>query len=480
MKENNQNKKKIKASFSGRSFKSGAYVSIVSAVVIALVLIVNLIITEFDLKIDLSSEGFYTLTDETKEYVKNLEDDVTIYYLVETGNELAMISRIAEKFDSLSNRISLQQKDPIQYPGFVADYLDEQQVELNSFLVVNNNTKQAKYVDYNDMLIKEFSQQTYQFNTVGIDVEGKLISAIQYVTNPDLPTIYYTLGHEEYELGVIFKDTIDRMNMAVNPLQTYTIDQIPEDCDVLIINAPKRDFSDTETEMIKQYMVAGGNAVIVMDYEAQDLENLNSLINYYGIQMEKGIISEVDANHHVPLYPRYLVPKVLEHEITDGLFNTNRFVVTPAASGLTIKDNIRSSLSISPLMETSTGAYSKLNINSDTLQKEEGDIDGPFYLGVISTDTFDGVSSNLVVYTSAMIFHDNMLSEFSNFNLMVNTIGNLVREVETITVRPRYLYPKPLNITQQSLMFWASVTIIVLPIIILATGIIITVRRRRR
>lgn len=481
MKLNMKNNKNFKASFSRRSFKSGAYVSIISAVVIVLVLIVNLIVSEFDLKIDLSSEGFYTLTDETVDYVKNMEDDVTIYYLVEAGNEMAMIKRIVEKFDSLSNRITLQQKDPIQYPGFVAEYVGEDiQVQMNSFIVVNNNTKQAKYVDYNDMLVKEFSQQTYQLNTVGVDVEGKLISAIQYVTSKNIPTIYYTLGHEEYEVGQLFKDTVDRMNMAINPLQTYTIQQIPEDCDVLIINAPKRDFSDAETEMIKQYMVSGGNAVIVMDYEAQELDNINSLINYYGIKMERGIISEADSNHYVPLYPRYIVPKILEHDITDGLYNSNRFVVTPASSGLTIIDNIRSSLTVSPLMETSEQAYSKINVNSETLLKEEGDVDGPFYVGIISTDTFDGATSNLVVYTSAMIFHDNMLSEFSNFNLMVNTIGNLAGEVETISVRPRYLYPKPLNITQKSMVFWATVTIVVLPLIILATGSIIVVRRRRR
>ena len=37
------------------------------------------------------------------------------------------------------------------------------------------------------MLVQEFNQQYFQYYTVGIDVEGQLISAIQYVTNPDLP-----------------------------------------------------------------------------------------------------------------------------------------------------------------------------------------------------------------------------------------------------------------------------------------------------
>ena len=78
------------------------------------------------------------------------------------------------------------------------------------------------------------------------------------MTNPDLPVIYYTVGHEEYEIGSLFKDTFDRINITTSPLQTLTLDQIPEDCDVLVINCPSIDFSDSEKEMIKDYIAAGG------------------------------------------------------------------------------------------------------------------------------------------------------------------------------------------------------------------------------
>lgn len=482
MNDNKQNKgnifNQIKASFTGRKFKSGAYVTVVSAAVIVLVLIVNLIISEFDLKIDLSTQSMYTLTDETKEYIKNMEDDVTIYYLIEAGNESPMFQKIAEKFDSFSSKITLEEKDPVQYPTFASDYVDDE-VQLNSFLVVNNRTKQAKYVDYSDMLVQEFSQSTFQYYTVGIDVEGQLISAIQYVTNPDLPVVYYTTGHEEYEIGDFYKETMGKMNISIQPLQTLTLEKIPDDCDVLIINAPKIDFSDAEMEMVKDYMAAGGNAVLIVDYQAQDFQNINSLINYYGLQVEKGIICEEDSSMYAR-YPHYIVPKAIDHDITSGIYNTNRVVIAPKSSGLYILDNIRSSLTIEPLLQTSDSAYSKVNLNSQTIMKEEGDIDGPFYVGVMSSDTYEGVTSKLVVYTSEMIFDDNMISQFGNYYLLVNTIGNLVGELETISVKPRYLYPETLNITQKPIMVWAAIIIIIIPALILASGIVIVVRRRKR
>ena len=468
----------IKASFSGRKFKSGVYVSIISTIVILVVILVNLIITEFDLKIDLSKQKFYTLTDETKEYVSKMEDDVTLYYLAEAGDDL-VFQKIAERFDSLSDKITLEQKNPIQYPNFTKEYLDDE-VSLNSFLVVNNNTKQAKYINNSDMIVNEFDQSTYQFFPVGVDVEGKLISAIQYVTNPDLPVIYYTVGHEENELGSVYKEIMDRMNITIQPIQTLLESEIPSDCDILLINAQKRDFTNEEIDMIKKYMEAGGNAIITVDNQAQKLTNLNSLINYYGLQLEKGMVIEGDTDHYIPMYPRYIVPTLIKHDITAGLFNSDNLVVIPQATGLSIRDNVRSSLTIDPLMETSERSFSKVNISSDTLLKENGDIDGPFYLGIVSSDTYQGVTSNLIVYSSGFMFDNNMLSQPGNYYLLVTTIGNLAGEIETISVRPRYFNSESLNITQKPVMYWGTLTVIVIPVIIMAAGVVINVRRRRR
>jgi hypothetical protein len=63
---------------------------------------------------------------------------------------------------------------------------------------------------------------------------------------------------------------------------------------------------------------------------------------------------------------------------------------------------------------------------------------------------------------------------------LVNTIGNLVGELETISVRARYLYPEPLNITQKPALIWAAIAIVILPVIILTSGVIVVVKRRKR
>jgi ABC-2 type transport system permease protein len=107
-----------------------------TAIVIVLLLVVNLIVTKMDLKIDLSSQKMYTLTEPTVELVKNIKDDVTIYYLVESGNEKSVLQKIASKYDSLSDHITLEYKDPVLYPKFASKYVSDE-IKQNSFLVVN-------------------------------------------------------------------------------------------------------------------------------------------------------------------------------------------------------------------------------------------------------------------------------------------------------------------------------------------------------
>lgn len=469
----------FRASFTGRKFRSGAYVSLISAIVVVLILVVNLIVSELDLNIDLSSQDLYTLTDDTLELVNNLEDDITIYYLVETGTSAKVFQKIAEKYDNLSERITLEQKDPVLYPKFASQYVEDP-IITNSFLVVNHSNNRAKYIDNSEMFVKEFNYQKYDFDITGIDVEGKLTSAIQYVTTPDLPVLYMTSGHSELEMGELFKETMKKQNVTVNTLETIKQETIPEDCDILFINAPRADFTIDEITRIKDYMAAGGNVIAVLDYRGENMPNLLSLLDYYGIEMKDGVVCEGDANMHVPQYPHYIVPKILDHEITATVTDSKRYVITPIAAGLVESENNRSSIKLQPLLTTSDKAYSKVDDNAITFEKEAGDIEGPFYLGVLSSDTYNSTTSNLVVYTSELIFEDSSIGNYGNMDLLKSTVSFLSGEVSPISVRTRSVLPESIYLTQQQAISWGVVTVVVVPVVILVIGIFVSLRRRKR
>jgi len=481
--ENNEKKQinvigNIKASFSGRKFRSGAYTTIISVVVIIMVLVVNLIVTKMNIQFDLSSQSMYTLTKDTKDLVSSLKDDITIYYMVQPGNEQAEFEKIAKLYDKLSNKITLVNKDPVQYPQFASKYVDDTVAE-NSFIVVNNTNDRAKYIASSDMLIQELDYTTYQYKTTGIDVEGKITSAIQYVTTEDLPIMYTTTGHGEADNSDSFTKSVGKMNINIQTLSTVTQSTIPEDCGILFINTPQSDFSDAETTMIKAYLDKGGKVLVTLDYNASKLPNFLSILDYYGIKMSEGIVLEGDTNKYASGYPHYIIPNIESHDITTKVTSSNVPVFMPISSGLTVSDSKRSSLTVTPLLTTSDSSFSKVNVESTTSTKEDGDISGPFDLGVVSEAKYNDVTSDLVVYSSVYTFADDTAT-YGNSSLLTGTIGYLAGDMQTLSIPTKSYGDTYVTVTQLQAIMWGAVIIIIIPAFILITGGVICYKRRRK
>ncbi len=473
-------KKNFKKSFSNRKFKSGAYVSLISIIVIVILVVVNLIMSDLALKVDFSNDDLYTLTDETRNFIGDLEEDVTIYYLVESGYESTVFQRVAEEFESSSKNITLEQKDPVLYPQFAYQYLEpDTEVKTNSFLIVNNKNDRAKYVDNSDLMVTEFNYNTLSFVATGIDMEGQIVSAIQYVTTTDLPVIYRTTGHNEMEIGSIFQSYLDKQNISLKTLETLKVDDIPEDCDVLLINVPQTDFTANEIDMIREYMASGGDVFIVADYAARNSSNLLSLLEYYGLKFNQGIVVEGNTNMHMSNNPHHIIPGVVEHDISKKMIDKQKFTIMKMTTGLTELDAVRSSLEITPLLISSEDSYSKIDESPQVWDKEEGDIDGPFYTGVHVTETFEGTTSNMVVFTSRTMFDDEALYYYGNEDMLSGTLAFLTDKVSAVTIPSKGVLPEFAYVTQQQAIFWGAMAIVILPIIILGIGAYVGIKRRR-
>ncbi len=468
----------IKKSFSGRKFRNGAYVTIISTVVIVIILVANMLFSKLDLQFDLSSQGMYTLSEDTNKMLDNLSDDITIYYLVQSGSEVSHFKNIVKRYDAASDKVNLVYKDPVLYPKFASQYVDDT-VSENSFLVVDNTNGKAKYIDYNDMLIQELNYQTYSYDTTGIDVEGKLTSAIQYVTSTELPKMYVVEGHGEAETGDTFSSTLDKLNVEKQNLTTLSESTIPEDCDILFINAPTSDFSEDETAMIKSYLEAGGKAIITLDSTATELPNFLSILETYGIEVVEGMVLEGDQSKHVANGVNILLPDLEVHDITAGARNNDVPVIMANASGLLISDTLTSTLTVEPLITTSDLAYSKVNLQSASADKEDGDIDGPFNLGLVATDNYNDVTSTIAVYSSAITFTEDT-AQYGNTSLLTGTVGYLVGDTSMVSIPTKSLTDSFITTTQQQAFTLGFLVIAAIPVCILILGGVICYRRRRK
>lgn len=128
---------------------------------------------------------------------------------------------------------------------------------------------------------------------------------------------------------------------------------------------------------------------------------------------------------------------------------------------------------------TSDKAYSKVDINASTLEKEKGDIDGPFYIGLVATDTYQDVTSNLLVFSTEAFFDDSTVN-FGNGSLLTKSISLVTGKTSSLSVPTKSLAQAMLQLTQGQAILWGAIVVIIIPVIILVAGIVITVKRRKK
>lgn len=362
---------------------------VISAVVLALLIVVNLFVSALPTnltKYDISSTKLYSITSNTKVVVNALEEDVTIYWIVQAGQEDDVIENLLGKYESLSDHITVVKRNPDVYPTFAEQYTDEE-VPNNSLVVESGD--RYRYISYNDIYLSDVDMYSYSYST-SFDGEGAITSAIDYVVTEDLPQLYVLEGHGEAELPSTFSDQLEKENYEVNTLSLLTVDQIPEEADCVLIYAPSTDLSEEEVDMLRDYVTGSGKLMVSAGTtENGSLPNLYSLLEDYGVTSAEGIVVEGDREHYAFGMPYVLMPDIASSDITDSLTEENYYVLMPISQGMTVGSS--SNGTVTSLLTTSDTAFSKVaGYSLETYEKEDGDIDGPFTVGLSIEDNSGG------------------------------------------------------------------------------------------
>lgn len=291
MKWNKPNLAAIKGSFRTRTFRAGGYSLAAAAVVIAIAVAVNLVVGALPAdwtKTDLTSTGLYSLSSQTQQMVSALEDEVTVYWIVQSDTEDNTIGELLERYQDLSKNLKVERKDPVVYPNFAQQYTTS--TLYNNSLIVTCGDR-SRYISYYDIYVTDYSSY-YTTGTAStqFDGESQLTSAIDYVTNEDLPVVYTLTGHGESQLPSTLSNSAAEENVLLSELSLLTQESVPEDADALIIYAPQSDISADEKDTLLTYLQGGGKLLLVTDYTETAMPNLAEVMAYYGTSLADGIV----------------------------------------------------------------------------------------------------------------------------------------------------------------------------------------------
>lgn len=471
---------KIKKSFKNQQFKSGAYSSFITVLVIAIVVVINLVFSKLDLSTDLSSGSLFTLSDTTKKIMKQIDQDVTIYYMVQDGSEEEYINNALKQYNKVSDHVKVKKVDPVVNPAFASKQGIDDEISANDVIVVNEKTKAAKYIAGSELYVTD-TDYTTGSSSYSLDVEGQVTAAIQNVVSASKTKMYTLTKHSEEEIGDTLLSALDKMNMETEDLELATLESVPDDCDILYINGPTTDITTEEKDMILNYLKNGGSAVVNVGYTTEKMPNFEEVLNYYGVKVTSGIICEGTGNYAT--YPNYIVPTVSEE--SDLLSDLSGYLIFPDAAGLSrvSSDSLRSTVTITDLLDTSEDSYVKVDPSSGSASKEDGDVDGPFSVGYSVTEKVDDKETKLLVFASSGAFSETFTqtTQVDNANVYKKAVSSLSKsDVKEASIDQKSLSYSYVSLTSGTQLLWAAIMIIIIPGGLLLTGFIIWFIRRRK
>lgn len=503
--ENNPAENPRKTRKNRRILKSGSYTVAVSAVVIAIVIVINFLFSalpESYTEIDISKESLYTVGDTTKDIVGGLEENVTLYYICEEGKEEVQVEKMVNSYAELSDKLTVTKIDPGVNPNFVSQYTSED-VKSNSIIAVSDKrTTVAAYNDfyrynvdgYAEMSSEEFNEfyysYYYQYQSVPeystlFYGEQAITSAVSYVVADDIPSLYYTTGHGETELSAKYAGYVSTENYNYESLSLLTSD-IPDDAEAILIIAPTMDFTADETDALAKYVSGGGDVILITDYQSYSSEshpNLASFCASLGMKSADGLVMEGNTNRYIERQNNIvpIIGSTAESSPASRLESTNMYTLMPGSHGIVAAED-NEDWTVTPVLSTTDEAYLKTVIDENTtFSKQDSDIEGQYLLGAASSRT-DGEGGRFVWYSSSALIDDSTDSYVGkgNSQMFIATLNWMAGKTETISIIGKDVSVDPLTMTESTVSAWKTVLCVIVPAAVAVTGLVVWARRRRR
>lgn len=493
--------KKANKKINLRRLKMGTYGIVITAIVIALVVFVNLIVSALPVNLihfSTGNEDYFEVGETSEKILAALDTDVKLYLIAERGQEDTRIHELLKMYEAKCSKIDVEVIDPAVEPAFTSTYTDET-LAANSIIAVSD--KRSTVVPNSDMSgyyyqdTKLTYEQAYYLSQYGYETEARfdgemaITSALEFVNADVLPTVYVLTGHGEAAFDTNYSAFIENENINVSSLKLSETEKIPEDCKLLCIMTPTDDISSAELETLENFSKQGGDILFVTNYtfDAEKLPNFAALAKEFGLEAMSGVVCDTveSTSSSQSSHMFYSEPVASENGITSREELADATFVVNAAHG--IKISSVDGVTVTDILKTSDKAVMK-NVTTDGKLEDNDDYKAgePISIAVsaehASTGERDNVSSFVWFSTTALTDYSvyQYYQETGNIQMLLATLAQYCEKSNTVSIIGKSLALDALSMTET----WSNVLMIVMtviiPIAIIGCGFAVWYRRRRR
>ena len=235
--------------------------------------------------------------------------------------------------------------------------------------------------------------------------------------------------------------------------------EIPDDCDLLFMDASSKDISDDEKTLLLNYLKKGGKVFIILGDSEDETPNLNEVLKEYGMQEADGYIADMQRSYQGNYY--YIFPEITA---TDDLANNleSEMVLMINAHGLITTDPARDTITTTAFMQTSDNSYA---VTEDKQEEGSSDATKTSRLTVISSESM--VDSQITdTYTT-----------LENLDLFMNAVTANFDKTKNVAIKAKSMEVS--NNTMQHAGIISILTIFGIPLVILIYGFMRWRKRRK-
>lgn len=508
-------------------FKKGSFSMAVTACVLVAVILVNWLVgalsDRFDLQFDMTAAKNNTISKENVEYIKGIKNDVSVIFCADEASYSANMASFASYYYQVSDSNSASYYD--QTVNLVKKYADYNK-KINLKFVDTQSTEfaqiAAKYptdnIAYGDIIVSAvvtakdgtqverhkvityekiynlvdesgYAAMGYGGYTVGANnIETQLTSAIAFVQSAETKKVAMLTGHSTHNYAESYRELLEANNYEVSIIDDQIITELSAEYDVLALVAPNVDFLGSEIDIISAFLDNGGDLkkglIYFADATVPALENLNSFLNEWGIQVGDAILYETNAYYQIQEDPYDIRIVPSEDEITKGMNGCITGYNVPIVSGEASDENI----SVTELMVTADTIVEAPR-GSSTGWKDYTEEDFGQYVGVIQAEKvdYDDENNEISSYVIAFSSVEYIYSEWANYSSLSNKNIVLAATDRAADVGALGISFVAKTITTQSFADTVNASdvtvirvlfVVILPVLLIVLGIVIFFRRK--
>lgn len=537
--------KKEKKPFNRKKLKYGAVATAITVFVIAIVVFINLIagiLTERKgLKLDLTSQGLYEVSQDTIDYLKELDTDVEIAVMMKEEDIMnssfgKILTESFAKYEQYSDCVKVNYYDIEENPDIVNKFAANYNGEISEGTIIIASGDRVKATTVDSLFTVDTSSYytTGTYSYTGYKGEAELTAAVMNVTDANPVTVaiaaYYN-GQLIYhsDLGYTMNSVVellDKNGYSYEVVDILADELSPEVYDMVILPAPVSDLTDDSIAKLENFLYNNGNLDKNMVYIADILQRktpkIDSFLEVWGIEVSGDMVEESnDANRQQLNVVRNSygmaqtvaapVAMISDSTYSEGLSNTKLPVVIPASRNINLLFDANVDRTTTALLTSSdTSVLYPLNLSeteeisldsmteeSTEATEEETEATTSFDIDaaekssnvVMALASKVNVDDNDVTHTNNMLviggasFIDPYItgsSTYNNAEFFVNTVNKICGKENSIIIAEKQFESTAIDITASQVSMLEWIVIAVIPAIVAICGIVVFIRRKNR